>query len=109
MLVGHICKVLSGCMHWKSPLISSHLNCMDSSGWEFFFPILSRGPVVPECLVKLIQGACAKSKCAGRCTCKNEGYDCTVLCGCQGTKDGSLNVRNLGTVINSEDEEENED
>ena len=38
---------------------------------------------------------------------KNEGYDCTELCSCQGTKDGCLNVRNLGTVINSEDEEEN--
>ena len=65
-------------------------------------PLLSLEPPAPDCVLQLVRCNCdavkiRSTKCASRCSCKQNNLVCTELCKCGGEENTCVNIQsNMG-------------
>jgi hypothetical protein len=68
-----------------------------------FMPVLSRLPVAPDSVVELVKCGCTKTKCGGRCSCRQSNVTCTEHCKCEADEENCTNVS--GDIIEDDGDE----
>ena len=100
-LFEHIRRAHLQCSVWQQALIPTPLQLDPQQlGWSLeasgkFKPILSRLPPAPESVTQLVRCRCVKSMCDARCSCKQNGIECTELCTCEANPEMCKNVQHL--------------
>ena len=107
----HIYRAHLQCHLWQQAhIVSSILLDATTLGWSHdpdgkLVPLLTRLPLAPESVIKLIKCGCTKSMCKGRWSCREHSIQCTELCGCCANPDMSRNME----VITDQDVDSDDD